>query len=261
MIKSKKDINYFINIYLSRHPLFFSFIRPQEAYLFHKYMKYLKSPTLDFGSGDGFFADVVFGPQQIDTGIDLETNRTLEGKDAKAYKEIVYYDGITLPFQDNTYKTIVSNCVLEHIPDIQTSLKEIHRVLKPGGYFMTTVMADKWENYQLGATVLGEAYRKFMRTRQAHYNLFSDKKWRRTFTDIGFKITKEIGYISEKNARYLDLAHYLSIPSLITRNIAGKWVPFPQLGKKLNIDTWVEKYISVPVPASQSAALFYILRK
>ena len=41
-----------------------------------------------------------------------------------------------IPFDDNTFDVVTSLCVLEHIIDIEDSLNEIDRVLKPGGYFI-----------------------------------------------------------------------------------------------------------------------------
>ena len=38
-----------------------------------------------------------------------------------------------LPFEDNIFDSVVSFQVIEHIKDDATYLKEIHRVLKPGG--------------------------------------------------------------------------------------------------------------------------------
>ena len=38
-----------------------------------------------------------------------------------------------LPFPDNTFDCIFSSQVLEHVMDYDTTLKEIYRVLKPGG--------------------------------------------------------------------------------------------------------------------------------
>jgi ubiquinone/menaquinone biosynthesis C-methylase UbiE len=48
-------------------------------------------------------------------------------------------DAKKLSFADNTFDCVYSYGVLHHIPDINRALKEIHRVLKPGGKLMAMV--------------------------------------------------------------------------------------------------------------------------
>lgn len=42
-------------------------------------------------------------------------------------------DGERLPFSDNSFDVVYSNGVLHHTPDIAGAVREIHRVLRPGG--------------------------------------------------------------------------------------------------------------------------------
>jgi SAM-dependent methyltransferase len=48
-------------------------------------------------------------------------------------------DATRLPFADATFDTVVTSEVLEHIQDDVTAIKELHRVLKPGGSLGVTV--------------------------------------------------------------------------------------------------------------------------
>jgi glycosyltransferase involved in cell wall biosynthesis/ubiquinone/menaquinone biosynthesis C-methylase UbiE len=48
-------------------------------------------------------------------------------------------DGIKLPFKDCSFDKVSCSEVLEHIPEYKKALKEIHRVLKPGGKVVITV--------------------------------------------------------------------------------------------------------------------------
>jgi SAM-dependent methyltransferase len=50
-------------------------------------------------------------------------------------------DALHLPFADATFDRIIAAEVLEHIPDDQTALAELARVLKPGGRIAVTVPA------------------------------------------------------------------------------------------------------------------------
>ena len=47
-----------------------------------------------------------------------------------------------LPFDDNSYDVIFCNHVLEHIPDDQKAMKELYRVLRPGGMGIFQIPQD-----------------------------------------------------------------------------------------------------------------------
>ena len=50
-------------------------------------------------------------------------------------------DALKLPFADGTFDRIICSEVLEHIPDAQTAIGELARVLRPGGSIAVTVPA------------------------------------------------------------------------------------------------------------------------
>ena len=50
--------------------------------------------------------------------------------------------GNGLPYADRRFATVISNSVLEHIPQVDDVLAEIARVLQPGGRFIFCVPGD-----------------------------------------------------------------------------------------------------------------------
>lgn len=51
-------------------------------------------------------------------------------------------DICNLPLEDNTFDVILCNHVLEHIPDHQKAMRELFRVLKPGGWGIVQIPQD-----------------------------------------------------------------------------------------------------------------------
>ena len=257
-----KKIDYFIKKYLENRPMFMAIIRSQEAMLFQKYKKLIKGRILDFGCSEGFFAQTVFGKNKINVGLDLFNNeRIKEAKKEKVYKKITLYDGNKIPYPDNYFNTVVSNCVLEHIPNIKLSLKEIYRVLKPGGYFLTSVMVDQWENYLFGSKIFGKMYIDHMRKTQIHHNLLANKLWKSYFQKTGFEIQSVEGYLYKKSSLFLDLFHYLSIGSLICHKLFKKWVLFSIAFLNKKITQFIKKIIVNENNPDKASALFFVLKK
>jgi ubiquinone/menaquinone biosynthesis C-methylase UbiE len=251
-----------LTAYLKAAPLFMAIIRAQEIELFNKAKKYLKAEVLDFGCGDGFFASVCFKSlKNIKhlVGVDLVSNqRCLLAETNQRYSELVLYDGNKLPFAKHRFQTVVSNCVFEHIPNIKQSVTEIHRVLKPGGYCVTSVMTNAWDEMLLGRKILGFWYSKWMRQKQVHVSLLSQGEWKKLFESVGFEVVEQTGYVGDQCALWLDGAHYFSFPSLIWYKLTGHWTFWPEI-TTLPWTNFIAKIIALP--AKTYAAQFFVLKK
>ena len=248
----------YIRDFIKNRPLFYCFIRPKEAEIFHNAFLQ-RHPSLDFGCGDGFFAEKVFGKKEIDVGLDVESSRIQEFEGV--YRKSVVYDGGRIPFKDNHFLEIVSNSVLEHINKIRPVLNEINRVLKPNGVFFCTVMTDKWEDYLLGGKFFGNNYKKLMRRWQKHYNLYSLEKWTKTFEHAGFKVVQIKGYLDKEETVFTELLHFLSFGSLVNYKLFGKWVIFPKFYDFTHLENLVYKLRSKNTSERNSASLFFKLEK
>lgn len=96
--------------------------------------------VLDLGCGSGYltFPMAKENPEANILGLDivaktLETNAAQAEKDSLCNLEFRSYDGIIFPFEDESFDLIVTRYALHHFPDIEQSMKEIARVLTPGG--------------------------------------------------------------------------------------------------------------------------------
>jgi len=237
-----------------------SFIRPLEAMLFHQHKRFLRSPVLDFGCGDGFFAHLVYGKNKIQIGLEVANSpRVHEAEKRNVYKKILLYDGVSVPLKSNSVQTVISNCVFEHIPRISQSVEEIYRILKKDGYCITSVMTSDWSRMMWGTKFFGKKYAEWLNSRQEHESLFSRKQWGKLFRKAGFKIVEEIGYVDEKTAKWFDLFHYLSLPSLITYKLFKRWVLLPWM--HTGITRWIEALHTTSQNENKHAACFFVLRK
>lgn len=99
--------------------------------------------VLDLGSGAGndcFVARTLTGESGKVTGLDF-TKPMVEKAKRNLVKtgfknmEFVQGDIEEMPFSDDQFDVIISNCVLNLVPDKQKAFSEIFRVLKPGGHF------------------------------------------------------------------------------------------------------------------------------
>ncbi|HYU67158.1 MAG TPA: class I SAM-dependent methyltransferase, partial [Jatrophihabitantaceae bacterium] len=56
-------------------------------------------------------------------------------------------DAERIPYDDGTFDLVVGHAVLHHIPDVERSLREVLRVLKPGGRFVFAGEPTRWGDY------------------------------------------------------------------------------------------------------------------
>lgn len=99
--------------------------------------------VVDLGSGAGndvFVARSLVGESGFVIGIDM-TEEMLEKADLNnqkiGYKNVEFKLGDIedMPLPDANADVVVSNCVLNLVPDKQKAYAEIFRILKPGGHF------------------------------------------------------------------------------------------------------------------------------
>lgn len=109
--------------------------------------------VLDLGSGAGndcFVARAIVGETGKVTGIDF-TDAMLEKASKNVAKlgftnvEFVKGDIEEMPLENNQFDVIVSNCVLNLVPDKTKAFAEIMRVLKPDGHFCVSDVVIKGE--------------------------------------------------------------------------------------------------------------------
>ena len=107
--------------------------------------------VLDLGSGAGndcFVARAIVGETGKVTGLDF-TDAMLKKARENAKKlgftnvEFIKGDIEDMPLPDNSYDVVLSNCVLNLVPDKTKAFSQIMRVLKPKGHFCVSDVVIK----------------------------------------------------------------------------------------------------------------------
>lgn len=76
------------------------------------------------------------GPNGEVTGLDFSQNMLKVGKEKVRHLqqvELVHGNAMELPFPDNSFDYVTIGFGLRNVPDVMQVLKEMHRVVKPGG--------------------------------------------------------------------------------------------------------------------------------
>ena len=102
-----------------------------------------KDTVIDLGSGAGndcFVARHETGPEGKVIGIDftpIMIQKAQTNAEKLGFNNVEFREGDidAMPVNDNTANVVVSNCVLNLVPNKQKVIAEIVRVLKPGGHF------------------------------------------------------------------------------------------------------------------------------
>lgn len=191
-----------------------------------------KSPILDVGCGDGLFAYLLWAKashefdeykfyrsrfsvesfqfcRRVEAGFDLDKHAICQARMLGIYKTLVVADACRLPYPNDTFATVFSNSVMEHIPDLYAALSEIRRVLQPGGYFLITVPSERFGEFlvltslfrMLGLPKLVDRYAHWVNRKLLHFHTMSLQDWRQYFDRVGFHLVSHRYYLSERAER------------------------------------------------------------
>lgn len=256
--------------YLREHlrevPPFRALLRSMECRLFEQAGP-VEEPVLDLGCGDGHFASMVFR-ESPSAGIDEDQRILHEARARSVHQHLMVASATELPFPSNFFKAVVANCVLEHIPDIDTALAEVFRVSHPVGRLLFSVPSHRFGEMLLGSTVLrslgfarcAQAYADWFNRRSSHFHTDHPATWLKRLARHGFKVLHWEYYMSPTAHQVFDLAHYLSAPRLISRKLSGKWVLFSNLPTNILFERWLRPHYEAK-PTGEGAYLFFHTRK
>ncbi|MBL7159604.1 class I SAM-dependent methyltransferase [Candidatus Microgenomates bacterium] len=180
--------------------------------------------VLDLGCGDGIAGSLIFD-KKIDYGLDNNKYFVNLAKKGKVYKKVIYADAKKIPLKNNCVDLVFSNCVIEHIQDLDAVLKEATRILKKEGYFIFTAPSNNFKKYGLFSRLklnwLAKIYGRARDRKLNHYNCHSIKKWTQILKKRGFKVIDKYYYIDKEAAEFWDFLLILFFVLKINKSLSA----------------------------------------
>jgi SAM-dependent methyltransferase len=225
----------------------------------------LKPPVLDLGCGDGFFAQTVF--EHLAAGIDLDAGEVQRAQKRGVYDQAVAASATRMPFKSQSFNTVISNCVMEHIPDIDGVLSEVRRVLKPGGRLITTVPSEYWDLdsfYQkvfnaIGFNQAAQWYNRALNQVSKHYHVNGLGVWKGRFKKAGLKLETAEFIVPIRAFHAFERWFIPAIPSKIWKALFKRWVLLPRFWAPRFFNWWFKGLLKEKY--EKGACYFLVIRK
>ena len=128
-------------------------------------------------------------------------------------------DAEQLDFPDNSFDVVYSHGVLHHTPDTAAAVREVHRVLRPGGRALIMLYHRNSYNYRVNISVLRRAGIQLLRWK-------AGVKMVRLFTGENEESLREHARQLRSNSRYLNADEFLN------RNTDGAGNPLARVYSK-----------------------------
>ncbi len=166
--------------------------------------------VIDLGSGAGndvFVARAIAGDEGKVIGLDMteEMIAKANANDAKlGFKNVEFKFGEIedMPIEESLADVVISNCVLNLVPDKTKAFSEIYRILKPGAHFCVSDIVIKGE-LPAGLKKSAEMYAGCVSgamQQDEYMQVIKDAG----FKDIEIKRTKDVGLPDELLKEYLN---------------------------------------------------------
>lgn len=168
-------------VFAQRIVLYYSHNRNSEMRMIRENFPDTSDVMLDGGVGRGMFSNFLSKQFRI-VGLDINPVGLKQAKELGV--DSIVCDLAQIPIRDDCIPYILSNSVMEHVPDVKGAMEEYGRVAKSGAIMILTVPTD----------ADGMLVRKMTRVVfQINHNL-SSSTWWGLVEGAGFEVLREIRY-------------------------------------------------------------------
>jgi cyclopropane fatty-acyl-phospholipid synthase-like methyltransferase len=140
------------------------------------------SRVLEIGSGRGSLLQELRARELDAAGVETSAERIAEALERFGSLPLELVGSVVVPYPDASFDLVVSFDVFEHIPDSDSHLAEVRRVLRPGGWYLLQT-PNKWSN-TIFETI---RWRSFTRWRADHCSLHTASQLERRLRRHGFE--------------------------------------------------------------------------
>jgi len=209
-------------------------------------------PILDLGCGDGLIAQVLFASDPpIEVGFDPWLEQVRKVPATGVYDRVQQAQGAAMPYPSESFGSVLSNSVVEHIPDLDPVLAEAARVLRPGGRLFLTVPSDAFRRLLAGyrdraavGDVLGaEAYAKDIDAWLEHHRYPSPADWSRMLDRVGMSLVRATYYVTPAAMTLWDRGNIAYGVRETERFAPFRWLASPRL-RPLGFQSLVRRWIT-----------------
>jgi SAM-dependent methyltransferase len=104
---------------------------------------------LEIGAGTGWQSKALSDLGYRVKAIDLPAHCEISNHARSREWPIINYDGVHIPFPDDSFDVIYSSNVLEHVVELDLLTNEMRRVLRPGGVALHLIPNPQWRMISL----------------------------------------------------------------------------------------------------------------
>jgi len=159
-----------------------------EFYFFKKFLQSMSlslenKSIIEAGCGAGYGLKLIyknFHPESL-TGFDILPEELELARKRNIPAKLLISDITNINLRSSTYDATFVLTVLHHVPDYSKALKEIHRILKPGGILLIDDLNKRAIDF----------FRIFLRVKHPKKARFEWFELYRAIKDAGFKVLRK----------------------------------------------------------------------
>ncbi len=209
------------------------------------------APLLDLGCGDGSYFKLMLErvgkPDGKIIGLDPQAWEIEKAKRIGIYDELHVGMSNAIPLPDASVGMVFSNSVVEHIADKEGTIREVARILKPGGTYLFSAPRKGFDARM--------RLRDLINWKFKHYWLQTADEWTRDLERAGLRVREVRTTLSPENAaewnRYILPSFLQHIPMKRTG-----WFPFSSWSR----DRLLRRRASLDEPVAMSGGGNLVIR-